>query len=361
MAAGLLVAFLGGVLAPPACAAEAATTVDQLPRSVFERRLIRFEFDNDTFLKSDDGFSAGWSLQIHSELDDTWGRAWAGWIGRLPGLGDDGAGGRIARWAAGFGQMIFTPREITFEAPQPDDSPWAGVLGASLSWSAYDNRRLGAMQVFLGCIGPCAGGEAVHKFVHETLGIGEPPEGWDNQLADRALANLNYEYRYKILRRAPEAHRPGRFTTDAAAGGEAAVGNLATFVQAQVEFRFGWGVPMGFAPTPDPPGYGIMLDPVYVDRAAPLPERAAWRTWFDVVGRGAWIDRMAPCDGGETVSGGEHPGLDACPGTLQALVGAHVARLPFAYHATWYHYFRQSGTGLDGSNDWVNLTFEWRF
>jgi hypothetical protein len=182
--------------------------------------MIRFEFDNDTFLKSDDAFTAGWDLQIHGPMDDTWGRAWAGWIGRLPGLGDDGRGGRIVRWAAGFGQMMFTPREITLEAPQPDDVPWAGILGASLSWSAYANRRLAGLQIYLACMGPCSGAEAVHKFIHDNLGIGDSPKGWDNQLVRQALANLNYEYRQQDPGSRSGGHRPGRFATDFSLGGE---------------------------------------------------------------------------------------------------------------------------------------------
>ena len=50
-------------------------------------KLFRFEFDNDTFLGSDDAFSAGWSVQVHSQLLDEWTPGLAGWIGRFPTLG----------------------------------------------------------------------------------------------------------------------------------------------------------------------------------------------------------------------------------------------------------------------------------
>src|SRR5262249_49917807 len=70
-------------------------------------KLLRFEFDNDTFVGSDDAFTAGWSFQIHSPLLDEWTPGLAGWIGRFPTLGDDG--GRIVRWAWGLTQLIMTP------------------------------------------------------------------------------------------------------------------------------------------------------------------------------------------------------------------------------------------------------------
>src|SRR5262245_45195069 len=83
-------------------------------------KMFRFEFDNDTFLDSDDVFTAGWSFQFHSRMMDRWNPAFAGWIGRLPGLGDDGEGKRVARWAVSFSQIIITPTDLSIEEPQPD-------------------------------------------------------------------------------------------------------------------------------------------------------------------------------------------------------------------------------------------------
>src|SRR5262249_44291502 len=140
-----MVRFIAATLALTFCAAvaPAARASNDPPKDPWKLYLFRFEFDNDTFLGSDDAFSAGWSFQVHSRLDDTWHPNYAKWIGRFPGLGDDGRGGRIVRWAAGIGQMIITPKDISIATPQPNDAPWAGVLTASTSWSAYDNQRLG--------------------------------------------------------------------------------------------------------------------------------------------------------------------------------------------------------------------------
>src|SRR5262245_21064932 len=88
-----------------------------------ELYLFRFEFDNDTFLGSDDAFTAGWSFQLHSPLEDAWAPGFAKWIGRVPGLGDDGRGGRIVRWALGLNQIILTPADISIAEPQPNDIP----------------------------------------------------------------------------------------------------------------------------------------------------------------------------------------------------------------------------------------------
>src|SRR5262245_10888520 len=116
--AGLL--CLGTALAFVTAAAIAPVAAADEPAKDFrDLYLFRFEFDNDNLLGSDDAFTAGWSFQLHSPLDDTWGPAYARWIGRFPGLGDDGRGGRIVRWAVGLNQIILTPADISIEAPQP--------------------------------------------------------------------------------------------------------------------------------------------------------------------------------------------------------------------------------------------------
>jgi hypothetical protein len=356
VAACAALVFLAAAAIAPAAAA------DDPPKDFRQKYLFRFEFDNDTFLGSDDAFTAGWSFQLHSPLDDTWGPAYAKWIGRVPGLGDDGRGGRIVRWAVGLNQIILTPADISIEAPQPNDVPWAGILDVTVSWSAYDNKRLAVLQAFAGCMGPCSGAESVQKFVHEDLGFGQTPEGWDNQLVNQALGNLNYEYRHKVMTdRLDQYFNPGHLGHDLSIGAQAGVGNFATYVWGEVEYRFGWGLPMGFTKTPDPPGFGMMLDPVYVDAVAPLPGVvAAWRNYFTVMGRLAYFTYLAPSEGGETVNGGEHPKLRPYPGKYQALIGYHLARIPFAFHLTYYRYFNENGDGVS-SSDWINLSFEYRF
>jgi hypothetical protein len=342
-------------------AAPALHAQDTLATNLRTLSLFRFDFDNDVILGKDNSFTAGWSLQLHSRLNDTWAPGYAQWIGRVPGLGDGGRGGPITRSAVGISQVIITPKDVGIAAPQPNDAPWAGMLGAAVSWSAYDNRRLAALQVYAGCMGPCSEAEHVQKFVHGNLGLGPLPKGWDNQLADQALFNVNYEYRYKLFAVASDRYfTPGRFAHDLSVGSHVGLGNLETLIWGQVEYRFGWGLPMGFTKAPDPPGWGIMLDPVYVDPTTPLaPRPRAWRAYFSLMGRVSYVTHMAPAEGGKTVNGGEHPPLRPYPGRDVILAGFHVARLPFAVHVTQYRYLGRSGVA--GSSDWINLSFEYRY
>jgi hypothetical protein len=79
------------------------------------------------------------------------------------------------------------------------------------------------------------------------------------------------------------------------------------------------------------------------------------------MGRAAAITYMAVAEGGPTVNGATHPALRPYPGRYQSLVGFHLARIPFAFHLTYYKYYEQTGGGIQGSSDWVNLSFEYRF
>ena len=349
----LMLALIGlvSVAQVPAAAAQETDVRDQ--------RLFRFEFDNDTFVGSDDAFSAGWSIQVHSRMHDEWKPGLAGWIGRIPTLRDDGDGGRIVRSAWGVTQLIFTPEDVTVRTAQPDDAPWAGLLGGYVSWAAYDNRRLAALQMYLGCIGPCSRGEEVQGFVHNTLGFGETPEGWSNQLDDDVLGNLNYEYRYKLWTGGARYDVP-RWGNDLSVGAQAGVGGYATYAATWLEYRFGWNLPQGFTKLADPPALGVALDPVYVDPNGPLVE-SRWRAYANVVVRVRSVDSFAATQSGMTQDGGYRVGT-ATPGDEQLIVGVHVAKLPLAFHLSYYRYRDDELSDLiPAMLDWVNFSFERRF
>jgi hypothetical protein len=342
-------------------AAGHAHAADRTGDIIRDRKLFRFEFDNDTLLGSDDAFTAGWSFQIHSELLDEWGPGLAGWIGRVPGLHDDGDGGRIVRWSWGVTQLIITPTDVTVPTAQLNDAPWAGLLGGYVSWAAYDNRRLAALQLYLGCVGPCSHAEQVQKFVHNDLGFGDPPEGWSNQLDDDVLVNLNYEYRHKLW--AGTAHyETSGWGRDLSVGTQAGLGSFATYAEAWIEYRFGWDIPQGFAKFADPPALGVALDPVYLDPHGPRAVRRSWRPYFNVVARVRSVREFAATDGGATENGGFYPQVISTPGDHQLILGMHFAKLPLAFHLTYYRYFDDEVTGvIPSSLDWMNFSLEWRF
>jgi hypothetical protein len=325
-----------------------------------DTKSFRFEFDNDTFVGSDDAFTAGWSVQVHSPPRDEWAAGLPRWIGRFPTLGDDGVGGRVVRQGWGITQLIVTPKNVSEAAPQADDWPWAGLLGGYVSWSAYDDRRLAALQLYVGCIGPCSQADDVQRFVHNHLRFGEPPAGWANQLDDDALVNVNYEYRYKVWPGAKDRSR--RFGSDVSVGAQGGIGSFATYAEAWVEYRFGWDVPPGFTKFGDPPALGIALDPVFADPSELRPARRSWRPYFNVVARLRSVDEFAPLDSRKTRNGDLDGPRASTPGDEQIIIGVHVLRTPLAFHLAYYRYVDGVDAALAGSGmDWVHFSFERRF
>jgi hypothetical protein len=111
------------------------------------------------------------------------------WISRtVPGLEDHG--GRVVKRANGLTQMTMTPEDISNPDPQPGDVPWAGSLGWSESWYAFDNRSLNAFQIYLGILGPYSLADSFQVQIHDWINADEPL-GWDNQLETEPLLNLN--------------------------------------------------------------------------------------------------------------------------------------------------------------------------
>ena len=326
--------------------------------------MIRFDFDNDKPLGSDDAYSAGWSLQAHSTPRDRWGGPLGSLLAKLPGMGDDGDGGRAAQRSFGITQLILTPPDLTIETFQPEEAPYAGILGIHGSWASYDNRRLVGLQLYGGCLGPCSQGEQVQRFVHEDLGLGDPPKGWDNQLDERWLGNANLGWRYKLLAAANERYQARRWANDFSVGGQLALGNAARFVEGQLEYRVGWGLPMGFTHIPDPAPRGVVLDPVYLPVDTPVATSRPWRGYLSVVVRAAAVDELIIVDSARTVAGVHYPGFGgiAIGEDPELLVGLHVGRGGYAVHLTYYRFLggaEQQGSASD--TDWVGLSFERRF
>ena len=98
--------FLASVLLTAAVPAVSAAAQDTDLRNL---SVVRFDFDNDVLLGKDNSFTAGWSLQWHSRLNDVWGPGYAKWIGRVPGLGDGGRGGGRSRAGPWESRRSFSP------------------------------------------------------------------------------------------------------------------------------------------------------------------------------------------------------------------------------------------------------------
>lgn len=218
--------------------------------------LLRVEMNNDLFFADDSQFSNGFSMQYHgiryANWDESRAPGFVKWVGEhFPTLGDEDT---IVRYGQGIGQNIVTPGDIEMEIPPPGDIPYAGTLTYSLDWQSFNRHKATAFQVTAGVLGAEAMAKAVQKFVHNDLGAGDDPKGWDAQRDSEPVLNLSYQHIRRL------AHWG---TFDNGWGGQMEMapglllGNLLTGAEVVTSLRFGWNIPEGFASSPAPPGRGI--------------------------------------------------------------------------------------------------------
>lgn len=211
----------------------------------------RASWANDEFAGSDNQFTNGVSLQVHSALADSldatagtpaFGRSLVGWL--LPGR--DGLRYRES-WTVGHNMQ--TPDNLRRSDLILDDVPYIGMAGWANSFIALDDRELTGVGTLFGWVGDAMLAEPIQETTHKITGATEP-EGWDNQLSNEPLLNLYAVYKRKFLR--TEA-------LDAAWSVDAALGNAFTFGQAGLEFRIG-DRPSGFTLAPSHVGRNFDYD-----------------------------------------------------------------------------------------------------
>jgi hypothetical protein len=219
-------------------------------------RTLRFEIDNDLVWNDDSGFTNGWSLQYHSVRSASWDNAdtmgWIKWIGNHFGtLHDDDA---LVRTCHGVGQNMITPGDIQAKIPQDDDLPYAGTLTYTLSWQNFNRRKAANFQISAGVLGKESLAEQFQKLVHNELGLGEEPNGWDTQRDTEPILNVGYQYAWSPV-------NFGRYNngwaTQVTVAPSASLGNLFTAAEVFVAIRIGWNMLEGFNSYPAPPGRGF--------------------------------------------------------------------------------------------------------
>jgi hypothetical protein len=200
----------------------------------------------------------------------------------------------------------------------------------------------------------------VQKFIHNDLGLGDDPQGWDNQLDTEWLGNVNFAWKRKLFAPQEDRYQPGRWANDFSVGGQLGAGNAVTYADAQLEYRLGLGLPMGFTHIPDQAPRGVILDPLYVPVGERAEPKRAWRGYLSAVLRGNAKDEVIVLDGGETANGLHHPGAGGEDTVSEALVGLHVGTLGYAFHFT-YSRLLSGEQGIHSDSAWLNFSFERRF
>lgn len=165
------------------------------------------------------------------------------------------ARGTQYRVATTFGHNIYTPADITTSRLIPEDRPYAGwlYLGVALQARSTDEgpiARLSVWHVDVGVVGPGALGQQVQDFVHDNISESARAEGWAHQLHNEPGLNLVYQHKVRWF---PTRVRDN-WGFDAVGHGGFSLGNVATFANAGLGLRVGYGLPDDFGDDPIRPG-----------------------------------------------------------------------------------------------------------
>ena len=164
------------------------------------------------------------------------------------------------------GQNMYTPKDISRSDLIEDDRPYAGY---SYLASAYHRKsaitenwsQMNSLEIQLGIVGPASLAADAQKLIHRVRDL-QRPNGWDHQLKNEPGLTLAFERKWLY-----HPTRDGRLCADAIfhAGGTA--GNIMTYLNGGLEFRYGWNIPRSFsaalirpaASTWSTPGTGLSL------------------------------------------------------------------------------------------------------
>lgn len=326
------------------------------PRSNEDRFLLRFEWGNDVLSGTDNGFTAAWGFSYHSRAMESWDEAsaFSQWVGNvIPGLDTTAGDDRKIKVSYGFNQTIQTPTDLTESALIPDDVPYAGVLGGYASYYRLNNKDLHAFQLFIGILGPSSYAKEMQKFIHNDLDMGSDPKGWDNQLYNELLINLNYEAKRKIWTWGTQAERS--FSTDISLGAGGALGNYCTGLSGQAEWRIGWGLPQGFTSLVSSSGRGVGMNPV-ID----VPHDK-WSFHFSFVPRVSALAYTVLYDT-NTFKDHPHPGVEYENFPVALNYGIHVSKKRLSLHWTaTYHPFNIVEIPSETDTSFGTLAIEYLF
>ena len=106
-------------------------------------------------------------------------------------------GDGVQRVSLDLSQSLFTPRNTQSYNPPLTDRPYAGVLGltGTLIHDLDDSRT--ALGLFLGIVGPGAGGKAIQNGFHNIIGD-TPNKGWGTGLKDEPLVEITPERTWRV-------------------------------------------------------------------------------------------------------------------------------------------------------------------
>ncbi len=149
-------------------------------------------------------------------------------------------GDGVQRISLDLSQSLFTPRNTQVTNPSLSDRPYAGSLGLTGSVIHDMDQSRTVVSLFVGVVGPDAGGEVIQNGFHNLIGD-TPNRGWSTQLRNEGLFEITPERTWRL----PVGYY-GPVSFDALPSLTAGVGLERNYAQVGLILRAGQGLDSDF-------------------------------------------------------------------------------------------------------------------
>ena len=208
--------------------------------------------ENDLFYDSDRNYTNGvalaWVPSDESTPDSI--VRMARWVPWFPEEGP-------VRHGYGFGQNMYTPRDITIANPPAGDRPYAGWLYGAMGVGVETGQQLDQIALTVGVVGPASLARHSQRIVHKAIDT-NIPQGWDTQLRNEPGIYVSYQRSWREM--AAKTLVGLDFDLTPHIGG--ALGNVYTYFNTGLTLRYGKNLPLDYGPPriqPSLPGSGYLV------------------------------------------------------------------------------------------------------
>ncbi|MAT50753.1 MAG: hypothetical protein CMK32_06165 [Porticoccaceae bacterium] len=201
-------------------------------------------YENDTFYNRDSHYTNGIRVSYIPGRRETPG--WAIGLARaVPGFPEQGE----VLYGYSFGQNMYTASDITVENPPRGDRPYAGWLYGTLGLAVETGQQLDLVSFTLGVVGPASLAEQTQKTVHKLVNS-DDPKGWDSQLHNEPGLIVAWQRSWRALVDTSLVGNQFDFTPHIGAS----LGNVYTYANTGLMFRYGDRLPFDYGPPRIAPG-----------------------------------------------------------------------------------------------------------
>jgi hypothetical protein len=210
--------------------------------------------ENDLFFRTDRDYTSGVRLAwVSPDIEDDIGdKCVPAWVQPINEKVRDVFALRLStanqrNMVITLGQAMYTPSDKTRSDLIREDRPYAGWMYLGLGYNERRRplgtalERLDSLEVNLGVVGPLALAKQTQDLIHDLRGV-DRFNGWQHQLKTEPGLQVIAERKYRA--------RSGGGKADAIAHYGVSLGNVATYVNAGLELRWGTGIPNDFGSSP---------------------------------------------------------------------------------------------------------------